>query len=551
MKLIRLLLVSLVASQEETRPLKVIVHMGFGTLSHIKPLLEMGTVLRSRNHTVVYAAFNNYEKFNKPYKFPFAALGEFSHERDQRAKMKKDFSDRQVHDPIKSLAKNFAISAPAAYDIVYPSLSRVVDDEKPDVIICDFFSSACRDVAEIKGIPLITGFQSTDMLGITGSSFITDRMTYGSITTDKLSFFQRFNDKLLTPLKAMYSLDAMTKAMNKARARYGVPPASLPFGDFSTSLGLANTFEGLEAATPLPPYIKMVGPIKSDSHTPLTPELTKFLDTHPRTLYIAFGSSVVLADFDIKNLVLGGLTALEEGTIDGILWGLGKTAAEDFPEKFNINGTEISRDALFSNNHPHIRLLPWAPQSAILEHKNTRLFVSHGGLESAVEAMFSSTPILCMPFFGDQPRNARKLEDAGVGKYVDRLTATPATLTSGIKYMLDDNSGMISANVKRMRTIVQFGSHRKELGADAIEEYAYIAQACRPFNQQKYGQTPCELQHLTMASRNMPFIQAKLIDVYSFAILLFVAGLYISVYVARSLTTQLSKSPLADEKKDQ
>ncbi|KAJ9056075.1 hypothetical protein DSO57_1036789 [Entomophthora muscae] len=552
MKLTGLLLASVVASQDFARPLKVIVHVGFGTLSHIKPLLEMGTLLRARKHTVVYAAFDSGERFNEPYKFKFASLGNFGDAAGQREKMKKLFSGREVQDPLKSIPKTFGIVAPAAYDATYPTLSRVVDDEKPDVILCDFFSSACRDVAEMKGIPLITGFQSTDIFDIVSSPFITSNMVYGSITTDKLNFFQRFHDKVFTPLRSVYNFNTLTKAVNKARARHGVPPASLPFGDFSTSLGLANTFEGLEAATPLPPYIKMVGPIKSDSHTPLTPGLAKFLDAHPRTLYIAFGSAVVLGDFDIENLVMASLTALDKGSIDGVLWGLGKTDSEDFQKDFSTNGSTITRDELFSDQHPHIRLLPWAPQAAILEHKNTRLFISHGGLESTVEALLSGTPILCMAFFGDQPRNARKLEDAGVGKYVDRLTATPTTLASDIKYILDDNGGMLSANVKRMRTIAQFGSRRKALGADMIEEYAYTAQVCRPIYPHKYGEVPCELKHLAMTSRDMTFIQANLIDVYGVAILLALTCISVLGYGLRSLIPkQIPNPPTTIAKKDQ
>ncbi|KAJ9085467.1 hypothetical protein DSO57_1013724 [Entomophthora muscae] len=265
-------------------------------------------------------------------------------------------------------------------------------------------------------------------------------------------------------------------------------------------------------------------------------------------MYVAFGSAVVLADFDIDNLVAGSLTALAEGSIDGILWGLGKTFAEDFPETFTVNGTEITRDHLFSDKHPHMRLLPWAPQTAILEHKNTRLFVSHGGIESTVEAMLSGTPILLMVFFGDQPRNARKLEDAGVGKYVNRLTATPSSLASDIKYMLNDSTGSIAANVKRMQAITQIGSRRKALGADAIEEYAYSSMACRPIYPHKYGQAPCELQHLTMASRNMSFIQANAIDVYGAVILALVTVLYT---VWKAISGSGTKPPKDPTKKNQ
>ncbi|KAJ9057110.1 hypothetical protein DSO57_1025757 [Entomophthora muscae] len=518
--------------------------MGIGTNSHIKPLLELGKILRERNHDVCFAGFDSARKFNKPYRFPFLSLGNSSDVVwDQRQRMKEQFGKRQMVDPLQEIPRSFGKLAAKAYDATYPALADVLEDEMPDVVLCDFFSAACRDVAEMRGIPLITGFQSTDILDITSAPFLTINMVYGSVTTQELTFLQRFHRKVVMPIQQHYRYIPLIKSMNLARAKHNVPPSNYPFGDFSTSLGLASSFVGFEAAIPFPPNIKIIGPIRSDSHDPLTPDIDFFLETHPRTLYIAFGSAVILAEFDIENLVLGSFNALESGHIDGILWGLGKTIQEDFPKEFNVSGTIIPRSQLFSNQHPHARLLPWAPQTAILEHKHTRLFISHGGLESSFEAILSGTPILCMPFLGDQPRNARKLEDAGVGKYINRITAAPEDVTKDIKDLMEDATGSLSANVRRMRTIAITGSRRKEDGAAIIEEYVSLARACRPIHPHKYGQVPCEFKHLSTASRNMSVIQASLIDVYAFAILLIIAIFSLLSYVAWILTSDLFEHP--------
>ncbi|KAI0240752.1 hypothetical protein L0F63_007317 [Massospora cicadina] len=474
------------------QPLKVMLHLDVGSLSHIRPLLEIGTVLRRRNHEVTFVAAEACERYNRPYNFSFISLGKsFYDPKATRQHMKKVFGKREIVNPLLSVP-DFFETGRDHLRLLFP---------------------ACRDVALMKRIPLITGFQTVDGFGILGTPFVTSTLSYGSITTDNLSFIQRFKDKVIDPIVAGYHFRPAVAKLNTMRAKYGVPPATTLFGDFFTSLGLANTFVGFEAAAPLPPTLKLVGPIKSDSYPPLTPELQSFLDAHPRTLYIAFGSQVVLAYFDISNLMYGSLKALDEGSIDGIVWGLGQTLLEDFPETVNINGTQFTPNQLFENHHQHVRLLSWAPQIAILEHEHTRVFVSHGGLESTFEAILSGTPILCMAYFGDQPRNARKLEDAGIGKYVNRLTVTPPSLANDIRGMTDP-TGTIATNVRRMRTLALIGSRRKASGADAVEEYAYAAQACRPHHPPEYGQIPCELEHLTMASRHMSFIKANLVDVY-------------------------------------
>ncbi|KAJ9057860.1 hypothetical protein DSO57_1018464 [Entomophthora muscae] len=548
MYLLGIVLASLVQSEG---PLKVMISMGIGTNSHIKPLLEIGTILQERNHSVFYTSFGSNEKFNKPYQLPFVSLGnEADSAWNPRTMMKQQFNRRDAGEPSSAMLKSFTEISTSIYDKTYPLILSVMEQENPDVVLCDFIATACRDAAQMLGIPLITGFQSTDIYGVTDSPFLTTSMTYGSITTEGLNFIQRFQRKVMDPLREQYRYYPMVKALNVVRAKYGVPPESSAYGDYTTSLGLASSFFGFEASIPFPPNIKMIGPIKSISCPPLNSKVSTFLEQHPRTLYIAFGSLVILADFDIENVVIGCLRALAEGSIDGVLWGLGSTMEEDFPERFTFNGSQITRDMLFSGELPNIQLLPWAPQNAILEHENTKLFISHGGLESSFEAIISGTPILCMPFLGDQPRNARKLEDAGVGKYINRANATPETVFDAIKHVMDDVTGSFSSNTQRMRTIAQYGSRRKDSGADAVEEYAYTAQACRPLHPYKFGEIPCELQHLALASRSMPYIQANLIDVYTAAFLLAVSTLFTFVYASRWIFSKLSMPPAGKPKKD-
>jgi UDP:flavonoid glycosyltransferase YjiC (YdhE family) len=44
-----------------------------------------------------------------------------------------------------------------------------------------------------------------------------------------------------------------------------------------------------------------------------------------------------------------------------------------------------------------------------------KAFVSHCGLNSLFEGLATGTPILAMPFGGDQPVNAQHVEDKGLG----------------------------------------------------------------------------------------------------------------------------------------
>lgn len=66
-----------------------------------------------------------------------------------------------------------------------------------------------------------------------------------------------------------------------------------------------------------------------------------------------------------------------------------------------------------ANQPDNVMISKWFPQSDILAHPNTKLFISHCGLGSVTEAKFHGVPILGMPVFGDQPSNLVNIVNDG------------------------------------------------------------------------------------------------------------------------------------------
>ena len=54
----------------------------------------------------------------------------------------------------------------------------------------------------------------------------------------------------------------------------------------------------------------------------------------------------------------------------------------------------------------HIRTTKWAPQNDVLAAPSIKVFVTHCGVNSINEAAYHGTPVVAVPFFGDQPHNA-------------------------------------------------------------------------------------------------------------------------------------------------
>lgn len=63
-------------------------------------------------------------------------------------------------------------------------------------------------------------------------------------------------------------------------------------------------------------------------------------------------------------------------------------------------------------------------------------FISHCGQNSVLEATFAGVPMICIPVFADQPRNAYLLESWGAGKVVTKSDVMKGKLESAIQEVI-------------------------------------------------------------------------------------------------------------------
>lgn len=90
---------------------------------------------------------------------------------------------------------------------------------------------------------------------------------------------------------------------------------------------------------------------------------------------------------------------------------------------------------------PDLMFPLFAPQRAVLEHKNTVLFLTHGGSSSANEALYHGVPVLALGFFFDQLSNSARLRNAGVGLSLDKSSYTSSEICDSITLIVKDADG--------------------------------------------------------------------------------------------------------------
>src|SRR5204863_382941 len=115
------------------------------------------------------------------------------------------------------------------------------------------------------------------------------------------------------------------------------------------------------------------------------------------------------------------------------------------------DGRVISTSDIFDNKNPNIHMASFAPQFSILNHTNTKLFLSHSGAGSIYESLCTGTPILALPITFDQPGNAEKLESAGVALRLDKLNINVNDILDKIERIQKDEQ--IQSNLKRIKTL--------------------------------------------------------------------------------------------------
>ncbi|CAJ0574190.1 unnamed protein product, partial [Mesorhabditis spiculigera] len=86
----------------------------------------------------------------------------------------------------------------------------------------------------------------------------------------------------------------------------------------------------------------------------------------------------------------------------------------------------------------NVHLHKWLPQSDLLKHPKTRGFISHGGYNSVQEALNSGQPIMTIPLFGDQPKNAKMAQQLGFGVNVRKTGLCTETVVAALKELLEN-----------------------------------------------------------------------------------------------------------------
>ncbi|AHH97716.1 glycosyltransferase [Kutzneria albida] len=219
----------------------------------------------------------------------------------------------------------------------------------------------------------------------------------------------------VTASGAFCRTELLVEPLNELRAVHGLPPdpelrmlhRNLVLAPFPPSFR--------HPAHPAPSTVHAVRPELAVDEGAAAPPWLVGLPDQP-TVYFTLGTIFNLECGDLYERVLAGLAELPVNVIATV--GSGFDPAELGPQP------------------PNVRVERYVPQGLVLPRCDA--VVSHGGSGSVIGALAHGLPMVLVPMGADQPHNADRCADLGVGVVLDALLASSAEVGAAVSAVLSE-----------------------------------------------------------------------------------------------------------------
>nr|XP_018896358.1 PREDICTED: UDP-glucuronosyltransferase 2B20-like [Bemisia tabaci] len=311
--------------------------------------------------------------------------------------------------------------------------------------------------------------------------------------TDHMSFLERTHNALIGLFDVVYgSLWHVPRQESIMRRNFKYPGSNMlpPLEEL-----LANISLHLVDAHPMMyvrPYSFNVIDVAGMNIKPaqrLPPDLQKFMDEAPEgVIYFSLGSYIQ------PNM-------------------LREHVRRAFEETFK----KVKYRVIWKQSEPiegateNILQKSWLPQNEILAHPKCKLFVTHGGYNSLVEAMTAGVPVLGLPVFVDQHHNVAYYEHMGVGLGADVESLTAEEFSEKIERII--NTPSFEENAKHVARIY------RDMPETSLERAVWWVEYVLRHN---------GAHHLKPVSVSMSLFKYFLLDVIAFWLFVVVIVIYIA-----------------------
>ncbi|XP_073537741.1 UDP-glucuronosyltransferase 3A1-like [Phyllobates terribilis] len=381
-------------------------------------------------------------------------------------------------------------------------------EEKYDLAFIEGFNPCSFLVAEKLGVPFIAFFPGIFMnagrVGAHGPlSYVP---LFQSQLTDRMDFFGRLKNTVM--YMGSYMVDGMIDGSFQKVIDEHFPAGSRPsIADLQVKaeLWIYNVDFTIDFPRPLLPNIQCIGGLLAGPAKPVSADLEDFIAESEDSGFIV----VTLGSMISSLPILEFLTEMNDGFAkirQKVIW---RYERSRWPKEVEVA--------------PNVRLVDWLSQNDLLGHPKVRLLVTHGGMNSLMEAVYHGVPVVGIPLFGDQNENLIRVKAKNMGTFI------PPEEMEAEKF----------ANT--MRGVIENSRYK----TTAMKLSAILRSRPFPPDRQLLGWVEHILQsggggHLRPYSYQQPWYQQHLLDVILFISTIVAVIVYLIVKVCRVLLSFLS-----------
>ncbi|KXN66849.1 glycosyltransferase family 1 protein, partial [Conidiobolus coronatus NRRL 28638] len=255
--------VSQISSKEsilnKEKPLRIGVSITFASRSHIKYLLEILEDVSKRSHHITYLCMNEMSKFGNGYNLTYYSLGDVKMTYNGDSERAPYSGGDSMFTAGKQMREDFA----SLYKVSFPAYERFYNEEKPDLVICDFMANSCVDSAAKNSIPMVIGYQS--LMFTYKSPYLVGTGALEPTTIENHTFLQRVKHALYDPVAQILTALPVIDLLQEEKNIQGIPLTyRIPMLGHM-GIGIANSYVGLENPRSIPSHIFPIGPILSEN----------------------------------------------------------------------------------------------------------------------------------------------------------------------------------------------------------------------------------------------------------------------------------------------
>lgn len=243
----------------------------------------------------------------------------------------------------------------------------------------------------------------------------------------------------------------------------------------------------LHKALPALPNVKYIGGIATQPAKPLKGKILEFVNASKHGVIVVSPGSSINWDIHLKKM------------------------EEAFSKiKYDV----VWKHSNISFSRPNVLLTKWLPQTDLLGHPNTKLFITHCGNSGNYETLYNAVPIIGFPFYFDQPLNSQYMQMKGFGISMDLNNFTVDELVRNIEEVIENPK--YKKNIAKMSEIFRSQDLPSARAARLVNEIL------------KYGG-----DHLRSEIQDIPLYEFLMLDILA---PLFMAGfmiLFLMIFVLR------------------